>query len=584
MSPYADERPRHVILKRLALWTAPLLLVVVCLLIFDALDASISRSEAYLDLLNGRVDEARHRWTALQDTYWSSNDVPAGLRICDALEPGARVSRISPGIRAGLRQFPLRVLLHRALVHRHYEACLRLAGLAQEARVPFAPLYRAAALLELGRPDEARSVLCSTTEPFRDGPLGRRIARVLSALAEDARAILQDRRGTPIGWITTNEKIRFLDGIDTALLPVTTIQSAIAEDLAPSVRLSLDLELSQIAARALRGYRGSIVLLDPGTGEILAAVSDRRSRKRIVDPAFRELREPASIAKLITTTAALRAGLDVDREISKTVCTGAERFEGDFLYCPFPAGRLKGLNQAMAISCNIAFANLGVEVGAPGLIRELYLFGFGRPGKCGIRFGRLLHRSFRERALADLSIGLEETEITPLHAALIAAVFAGDGRMPEPTLFSARDGLLGVSSPYPAAPALGHPIVQQEWLPIVRNAMRAVVEWGGTVHGVEPGDFKVAMKTGTASAPGLGYHTNYIGFGPISAPTVAFCVRITGQRTSKSVRQASMNVTYRLLHYLAKHRDLLGKLPEEPRQNWMSLIGLTDQDAGDETS
>lgn len=579
----AERARKAVILKHLALWTAPLLFLTACLVISHALDASIARREAYLDLMEGRIDEARQRWNGLTDSRWSSSDVLAGLMICQALEPTAGGPAAGPESGTALRGFPLRVLLHRALVRRHYEACLRLADLAEEAGSSCAPLYHSAALLELGHPNEARSVLAATPEPFRNGPLGHRIARVLSALAEDARAILQDRRGTPIGWITTDQKIRFLEGIDTTLLPVATIETAVVEDLAPSVRLSLDLELSQIAARALRGYRGSIVLLDPDTGEILAAVSDRRSRRKTIDPPFRELREPASISKLMTTTAALRAGLDVDQEISKTVCDGAERFEGDFLYCPFPAGRLKGLKQAMAISCNIAFAELGVKVGAPALTRELRLFGFGRPDRWGMRFGRVLRRSFHERALADLSIGLEESEITPLHAALIAAVFAGDGRMPEPTLFSSRDGLLGVSNPYPAARSVGPRIVEQEWLPIMRNAMRAVVEWGGTVHGVEPGDFRVAMKTGTASAPGLGYHTNYIGFGPISKPTVAFCVRVTGKRTSKAVRQASMNVTYRLLHYLARHRELLGKLPAEPRQNWMTLIGFADREDGDET-
>lgn len=570
--------------RHLALWLVPLLAFIGLIAASGYLDASISRSRAYLDLLEGRIEKAGEGWSAVAQSRWSFPDAPAALLICRALRPEGPLPAVPPEIRSVLREFPLRTLMHRELVRRHYEACSRLAYLANQAGVPCAHLYRSAALLELGHPEESRKALASTPEPFRDAPLGGRISRVLSALAEDAQAILQDRRGTPIGWITTGKEIRFLKGIDTALLPVTTIETAVAQNLAPSVRLSLDLELSQLAAHALRGYRGSIVLLDPGTGEILAAVSDRRSRRKNIDPPFRQLLEPASISKLMTTTAALRAGLDPDREISKTVCDGAERFEGDFLYCPYPAGRLHGLNQALAISCNIAFADLGVEVGAQALARELRLFGFGRADRWGMHFGRMVDNRFGERALADLSIGLEESVITPLHAALVAAVFAADGRMPEPTLFSSRDGLLGVSTPYPAVYSAGIPILKPSWLPLMRTAMRGVVEWGGTAHGVESGDFQVAMKTGTASTPGLGYHTNYIGYGPVSRPTVAFCVRITGMRTSKAVRQASMNVTYRLLHYLAKHRDLLGKLPTEPRQNWMTLIGSDEQADADEIS
>ncbi len=565
------------------MWALPPLCLVALLALSAALDASLSRSRAYLDLLAGRTGEAYRLLTELADSRWAARDVPAAILICQALATEDPLPHLDDRVRSYLREYPIRLLLHRALVKKHYVECRRLALLAEEAGIPCARLYRSAALLELGHPDQSRKVLAATAEPFRNGPLGRRIDRVLGALAKDARAIVQDRRGTPLGWITTDNEVRFLDGIDTRLLPVTTIETALDGNPAPSVRLSLDLELSQIAARALRGYRGSIVLVDPDTGEILAAVSDRRSRRKGVDPAFRELREPASISKLITTTGALRAGVDPDKEIARTICTGAERFAGDFLYCPYPAGRLKGLNQAMAISCNIAFADLGVEVGAAALTSELRLFGFGRADKWGMKFGRLLRKRYDDRSLADLSIGLEESEITPLHGALIAAVFANGGRLPEPTLFSSRDGLLGVSNPEPARHEAGLQILDRDWLPILRDAMRSVVEWGGTAHGVEPGDFRVAMKTGTASTPGLGYHTNYVGYAPVSRPTVAFCVRVTGIWTSKGVRQASMNVTYRLLHYLARHRELLGKLPQEPRQNWMRLIG-SDEDDADELS
>ena len=582
----AESRTRRwrVSLLRLALWTLPLLLLVGLLWTRDALVASNLRSEAYLDLLSGRIESAATRWAEVSRSHWGTDVDRAGVAICRILESGERPADVSAGVRSALQQFPLRTLLHRAMVHRDYEACLRLARFAEAIGMVHARLYRSAALLELGHPEESRGVLAAASREVRQGPLGRRIGRVLSALADNARAIVQDRRGTPLGWVTTDQQLRFLEEVNTALLPVTTIREAVIENLAPSVRLSLDLELSQIAARALRGYRGSIVLLDPETGEILAAVSDRRSRRKTVDPPFRELREPASISKLITTTAAMRAGLDVDGEISKIVCRGAARFEGDFLYCPYPAGHLKGLNQAMAISCNIAFAELGVRAGSDALTRELRLFGFGRPDRWGMHFGKVLQDRFAPRALADLSIGLEQTVITPMHAALIAAVFANDGWMPEPTLFSSRDGLLGVSVPYPAPQSPQLPILRTSWLPTMRDAMRSVVEWGGTIHGVEPRDFQVAMKTGTASTPGLGYHTNYIGYGPIENPTVAFCVRVTGKWTSKAVRQASMNVTYRLLHYLSRHRELLGRLPDEPRQNWLNLLASGEQDEIDETS
>jgi cell division protein FtsI/penicillin-binding protein 2 len=55
------------------------------------------------------------------------------------------------------------------------------------------------------------------------------------------------------------------------------------------------------------------------------------------------------------------------------------------------------------------------------------------------------------------------------------------------------------------------------------------------------------MKTGTAAEWGHGYHVNYIGVGPLPDPTVAFCVRVTHERSSQAVTRAAREVTRRLL-------------------------------------
>ncbi|HET7746397.1 MAG TPA: hypothetical protein VFM29_03795, partial [Vicinamibacteria bacterium] len=73
-------------------------------------------------------------------------------------------------------------------------------------------------------------------------------------------------------------------------------------------------------------------------------------------------------------------------------------------------------------------------------------------------------------------------------------------------------------------------------------------------EGTAPASFPVAMKTGTASEPGLGYHVNYIGVGPLPSPDLAFSVRITGQPSSRSVTMAAREVLQRLLERLAAHR------------------------------
>ncbi len=122
---------------------------------------------------------------------------------------------------------------------------------------------------------------------------------------------------------------------------------------------------------ALDRFHGSIVVVDPKSGEILAAVSDPLTFATGGSPALEQMREPASIAKILTTAAALRAGVDPDHFLSDRVCRGQEYYDGEVLYCPSVAGRLRGLDKAMAVSCNVAFASLGVcSIGRQAVLGE----------------------------------------------------------------------------------------------------------------------------------------------------------------------------------------------------------------------
>jgi cell division protein FtsI/penicillin-binding protein 2 len=157
--------------------------------------------------------------------------------------------------------------------------------------------------------------------------------------------------------------------------------------------------------------------------------------------------------------------------------------------------------------------------------------------------------------VADLSVGLTLSDITPLHAALLAAVVAGDGRLPEPRLLLGPCGNLGLGGEsLPVRP--GRPVVDAALGRRLRRAMSAVAEYG-TGAGLAPPGFAIAMKTGTAAEPGRGYHVNYIGVGPMPDPAVAFCVRVTNERSSRAVTAAAREVTRRLLAGLADRRQRL---------------------------
>jgi len=231
-------------------------------------------------------------------------------------------------------------------------------------------------------------------------------------------------------------------------------------------------------------------------------------------------------------------------------CAGVALYGGEPLWCASPAGPLQGLDQALAISCNIAFANLALQIGSPRLVEEFALWGFD--ADAASLFGAAGHvrrAPVRPRELADLSVGLEVADITPLHAALLAATVANDGRMPEPRLVSGRSGPLGLTEAQGLATTT-RTVLDATTLPILRRAMEAVALYG-TGAALAPGGFPIAMKTGTAAEWRRGYHVNYVGYAPARDPSVAFCVRLTGQPSSWAVNRAARDVTRRLLLGLA---------------------------------
>ena len=270
--------------------------------------------------------------------------------------------------------------------------------------------------------------------------------------------------------------------------------------------------------------------------------------------AFAERLEPASIAKLLTTAAAYRNGLDPDAAISRMTCTGVERYGGQPLWCSSP-GPFAGLDDALAMSCNVAFANLGVELGVSRMVDEYRRWGFDAGPDALLGSAGRIHTPARTpRQLADLSIGLELVDVTPLHAALLAAVVASDGRMPEPHVVRGPCGPLGLldkSADGAFVPGATRDVLEPGVAHRLRRAMEAVARRGTGAYLAPPG-YPIAMKTGTAAERGRGYHVNYVGIAPLGETSLAFCVRVTHGATSSTVTTAAREVTSRLLASLAE--------------------------------
>jgi len=342
------------------------------------------------------------------------------------------------------------------------------------------------------------------------------------------------------------------------------------------LRLTVDLGLARLAREALGRWRGTIVLIEPRTGAILAAVSDPRTVAREGPAAFTQRREPASIAKVLTAAAAYRSGMDADAAIGHMICEGVERYGGQPLWCSWKAGPLDGLDHALAISCNTSFATLGNRVGRDALTAELHRWGFDAgPHVLMGAAGRIHTPPKSPRQLADLSIGLTVSDITPLHAALLATVVANGGTMPEPRLVANVCGPVGLADRLAVLPPVRE-VVSPRTAARLRRAMQAVALYG-TGTGLAPRGFRIAMKTGTAAEYRKGYHVNYIGIAPTPDASLAFCVRITYRPNSRAVNRVAREVSKALLARLADRRLDLGRAAEEQRSRAAWAAGSGEQ-------
>ncbi len=438
-------------------------------------------------------------------------------------------------------------------------------------------------------------------EPPPASAFERRLRRAQQVDASGVQQLLFDRRGRPLGSIGDDRSLTLEEDLPAGLVPVELATHLLPPALQPpglaaagpgamseaagarALRLTIDRAWSEAADTALGREEGAITIIEIPSGAVLAAVSNRSRSRRwrsngdsVLDP-----REPASIAKLITTTAAMRAGFDPDQEIADMTCRGSVLMDGERLYCSAINGRLRGLSDAMASSCNVAFARLAIDVGDRALVEEYERYGFvigGRNGEPVPRNAVGVVHEYRQpgKQLGDLSIGLDEASITPLGAALFAATLS-DGRRREPSFVLQADGLLGISprTPVGDGPRQDVQVLDPSWLPVLHESMRAVVSPGGTANRVAPKRLRVAMKTGTARDPDKPFHVNYVGFFPSDeelAPRYAFAVRVTGQPTSRRVRRAGYAVTFRLLRALDR---LVGEEIEDASGVPRRLTGAT---------
>jgi penicillin-binding protein A len=317
-----------------------------------------------------------------------------------------------------------------------------------------------------------------------------------------------------------------------------------------SVTLTINADWQRAADRAMRWRKGSLVALDPATGEILALVNhpsfdpnrvdedwERIQRNRnepLKNRGTEGLYQPGSIFKTITAAAALENHLALDR-IFPVICRGSTRFDDQTFWCWQRHGSVSSIQEALDTSCNIAMAEVGFALGSDRLYECASRFGFGAPLQVPSRSRWLANTlslatsaapaaSDSRFALANYSCGLGEgMVITPLHAAMLAAAIGNQGRMLSPYLVKEITNIRGETLAR-SEPALLTTPVSPELAAQLKTFMVDTVA-NGIGEKAQIKGITVAGKTGTTGdSQHGGLNGWFICFAPAEAPKIAVAV------------------------------------------------------------
>jgi penicillin-binding protein A len=316
------------------------------------------------------------------------------------------------------------------------------------------------------------------------------------------------------------------------------------------VILTLDPAVQQAAMAGLEGVTGAVVAMDPETGAVLGMAStptydpnelsshdpaairaymdDLQSQE--IDPrrnrAIEERYPPGSVFKVIVSAAALEEGYEPTTEIPApdvftlpNTRTELENFGGSSC----APDEEQPLIEALTVSCNTAYAMLGIELGEDKIRETAERFGMTGEGlEIPLEVAASTIGDIADDAqLGVSSIGQQDVVMTPLQAAMIAAAVANDGDLMRPYMVDqVRAPDLTVIDR--TEPEVLSEAVSSEVAAGLTEMMLSVVENGSGRAAQIPG-VAVAGKTGTAENAGPD-HNWFVGFAPADDPQIAVAV------------------------------------------------------------
>ena len=371
---------------------------------------------------------------------------------------------------------------------------------------------------------------------------------------------------------------RFIKGLDGGSQVEVDVAGRMVQVLAKkepipgnNLVLTIDYRLQKVAEEALdeqlqylqqQGGRrnakaGAVVVLNPKNGEVLAMASrpafdpnqfiggiSTKNWKAINENPFHPMDNraiageypPGSTFKIVTGTAAL--------ELKKVQPNELIFDSGQHWLVPKTnaAGEALGwinFHQALSMSDNVYFYEMGNRLGIDALERYARMFGLGAysgidlPGESD---GLVANRKYKElnykeewylAETFDAAIGQGFQLATPLQMAVLMSEVANGGHRWRPHIVGKILSSKGEMVKTMPVEEMGRIDISPETLKLVRDGLRGVSEAGGTGAGVFANfPVPVAGKTGTAENPHGDDHGWFVAYGPFDEPRLTVAVII----------------------------------------------------------
>ncbi|MBX5495866.1 MAG: transpeptidase family protein [Bryobacteraceae bacterium] len=355
-----------------------------------------------------------------------------------------------------------------------------------------------------------------------------------------------------------------------------------------NLRLTIDTRIQFAAEQSLsravrenRAWTGSLVVMDPKTGEVLAMANYPTFDPNTNPTSEAELKarqnlsisapyEPGSVFKVITLAAALETTrLRPDSLID---CGhGRMKLFTRVIHDHDPYGTLT-LAEVLAKSSNVGAIKAGLAVGEEKLYEYVRRFGFGQltgiplPSESAGRVWPL--KMWQATSIGSVAMG-HEVMATNLQLARAAAVIANGGYLVQPRLILSRKAPDGPEVPEPVKEPVR--ALRPETAAKMASMMEGVVR-AGTGKNAQPAGYSAAGKTGSAQIwnPQLRrytsqYNASFMGFAPLNNPRVVIVVTLNGATKYGGTVAAPVfrEVAAEALRILDVRKDLPETLPDE---------------------